>query len=119
MYIQGNIVSVPFPFTNLSEAKLRPAIVVSNNLIDSTGDVIIVMVTSQTKTDGLNIPIGINDSDIDLPKQSYIRCHRLATIDVNIIERKIGSLSEEYLPVVLNKIKSIFDVNPALFLEQV
>lgn len=119
MYIQGDIVSVPFPFTDLSSAKLRPAIVVSNNYIDNTGDVIIVMVTSQYKMDGVNIPIGPNDIDIELPKQSYVRCHRIVTIDNDIIANKIGSLSAEYLTVVLSKIKSILDVHPKLFIKEV
>jgi mRNA interferase MazF len=119
MYVQGDIVSVPFPFTDLSSAKLRPAIVVSNNSIDITGDVIIVMVTSQYKMDGVNIPIGPNDIDIALPKQSYVRCHRIVTIDNDIIVNKIGSLSAEYLTIVLSNIKSIFDIHPKLFTKEV
>lgn len=119
MYVQGDIVSVPFPFTDLSSAKLRPAIVVSNNSIDITGDVIIVMVTSQYKMDGVNIPIGPNDIDIALPKQSYVRCHRIVTIDNDIIANKIGSLSKEYLSVVLSKIKGILDVNQSISVEEV
>lgn len=109
MYKQGDLISVPFPFTDLTSAKPRPAIVISNSTIDNTGDLIIVMVTSQYRTDGINIPIGPNDVNVDLPKQSYVRCHRIATIDRNIISSKIGETESVFLSVIIETIKSVFD----------
>ena len=41
-YQQGDVISVPFPFTDLSTSKPRPALVLSNNLVAGTEDVIIV-----------------------------------------------------------------------------
>jgi mRNA interferase MazF len=57
MYQQGDIVSVSFPFTDLSQAKLRPALIISNDTIKDSGDLILIMITSQSKADGINIPI--------------------------------------------------------------
>ena len=110
MYKQGDIVSVKFPFTDLSSAKLRPALIVSNAIIDNTGDVVIVMITSQQREDGLNLPITENDIDVKLPKQSYVRCHRLATIDMGIVESKIGEITISFLNQIASEVKSIIDI---------
>ena len=46
-YNQGDIVLVKFPFTNQLGFKRRPAIVVSNNVINSSADVILAIITTQ------------------------------------------------------------------------
>jgi mRNA interferase MazF len=45
---QGDVVLVPFPFTNLSAIKQRPALVISpDRLNDTRPDVVVVAITSQ------------------------------------------------------------------------
>lgn len=46
MYKQADIVVVKFPFTDGSEFKKRPALVVSNETINKNGDYLIVQITS-------------------------------------------------------------------------
>jgi mRNA interferase MazF len=49
-FVKGDIVVVPFPFSNLSGSKRRPALV----LIDLRGDdIIICQITSQKPTDDI------------------------------------------------------------------
>jgi mRNA interferase MazF len=46
-YRRGDVVLVPFPFTNQSAAKQRPAIVISSDAYNAAGDdLVIVAVTS-------------------------------------------------------------------------
>src|SRR5947207_3199638 len=45
-YKQWDIVVVPFPFSNRSEAKRRPALVLSNRTFNSQGHTILAMVTT-------------------------------------------------------------------------
>ncbi|WP_299290002.1 type II toxin-antitoxin system PemK/MazF family toxin [uncultured Mucilaginibacter sp.] len=46
-YKQGDVVLLPFPFTNQQGSKVRPGIVVSNSLVNQTSkDVIIVQLTT-------------------------------------------------------------------------
>ncbi len=111
MYQQGDIIAVLFPFTDLSSAKLRPALVISNHIIDNTPDVIIVMITSKEKQDGLSVAINNEDVDCVFPKQSFIRIHRIATIEHSIIQNKIGTASKGFINKVVGEINTI--ISPA------
>ena len=107
VYKRGDIIAVPFPFTDLSSSKLRPALIISNDSISNTGDVVIVMITSQNKNDGYNIPIAELDVNKALPKNSFVRCHRIATIDQSIIYKKIGEANIDFTDKIVGLIHSI------------
>ncbi len=109
-YQQGDVVSVSFPFTNLSNSKLRPALVISNNLVTNTGDLIIVMITSKVRNDGINLEINAGDIDFALPKKSFVRCHRIATIDVNLVDRKFATVNKNFIVKVLASVKDLIEV---------
>lgn len=107
MFKRGDIIAVPFPFTDLSSSKLRPALIISNDSISNTGDVVIVMITSQNKNDGYNIPITKVDVSQVLPKNSFVRCHRIATIDQSIIYKKIGEANIDFTDKIVGLVHSI------------
>jgi mRNA interferase MazF len=47
MYERGDVVLLPFPFTDLSATRTRPAVVVSvNTFAQETGDFTVAMITS-------------------------------------------------------------------------
>ena len=47
-YKRGDVVLVPFPFSNQTTIKKRPAVIISSNEYnDNSSDVIIIAVTSQ------------------------------------------------------------------------
>jgi mRNA interferase MazF len=49
-YEFGNVVLVPFPFTDQTAFKKRPAVIVSNRAYNSTGpDVVLMPITSQVR----------------------------------------------------------------------
>jgi mRNA interferase MazF len=105
MYQRGDIVSVPFPFTDLSETKLRPAIIISNELVNCTDDVIIVMITSKEKDDSFSLPIGDSNLSIPLPKASFVNCHKIVTIATSLIQKKISVASPDFINSVTMKIQ--------------
>jgi mRNA interferase MazF len=106
-YKRGDIIAVPFPFTDLSSSKLRPALIISNDSISNTGDVVIVMITSQNKEDGYTISITELDVNEALPKNSFVRCHRIATIDQSIIYKKIGEATPDFTNKIVGLIQAI------------
>lgn len=91
-YSRGDIVLIPFPFTDLRDSKMRPAIVVSNATVNRTNDLILAQITSQIKND--NFRFEIRDADVTRPLNGYseIRCHKIFTGSKSIIKMKISSL---------------------------
>lgn len=106
-FIKGDIVVIPFPFSNLSEVKKRPAFVVS----ELTGDdVILCQITSQTIKDKYSIPLSKNDFVIgNLSVKSNIRPNRIFTADKNIILYKVGNIKENKIREVIHKIIEIIN----------
>lgn len=57
-FVSGDVVVVPFPFSDLSQAKKRPALVVSSLEGD---DVILVQITSKATMDSYAVSLGESD----------------------------------------------------------
>lgn len=66
---------------------------------------IIVIITSQNKSDSLQIEIGEVDVSTILPKESFVRCHRIASIESKLIIGIISKANDNLLKVVEEKIK--------------
>lgn len=97
-YKKGDIVWVRFPFSDLTQTKRRPALVVSNDLINKTGDYILVQITSKLRNDGLSISIG-NDQYKGAPLQikSYVRPHKIFTLNESLILSQETAIIERTL----------------------
>ena len=105
MYKQGEIVVVPFPFSNLSGIKQRPVLILSKNSDnESSGDIITCAITSNIKISRYSVPID-NKSLIEgkIPKPSRIRVDKLFTIDQEIIKKKIARVDKETFEKVKNE----------------
>ena len=103
--VKGDVVVVPFPFSDLSQAKRRPALVVSKLEGD---DVILCQITSQSVKDNYAIPL--NDKDFgagSLKQPSNIRPNRIFTADSNIVLYKVGNLTKEKLNGIIEKVVEI------------
>lgn len=107
MFERGDIVSVPFPFTDLSESKLRPAIVLSNARMNSSGDVIVAMITSKFKDDGYSIPIPPDALTNALPKTSYIRFNRVVTLDESLIHKKLSEARNHLVVLAIERLTDL------------
>jgi mRNA interferase MazF len=101
-FVKGDVVVLPFPFSDLSNAKRRPAVV----LVQLQGDdVILAQITSQTVSDIYSIPL--KDSDFSygkLNKLSNIRPNRIFTADAAIILYKVGTLKPAKIEECITKV---------------
>lgn len=106
-FVKGDIVVIPFPFSDLSGSKRRPALV----LADLPGsDIILCQITSRFRKDKFSIEISQNDFSIGgLPVLSYIRPNRIFTADKNIILRKAGSLKSSLTKSIIQQVISILE----------
>lgn len=103
---KADIILIPFPFTNLSDAKIRPCLV----LIDAEFDVTVSFITTQTGwNDNASLPVKPGKQN-GLKKESLIRLNKLATIDKELIIGKIGELDASEKNMVNQKLKEIFQL---------
>ncbi len=81
---RGDIIKVPFPYTDRSTRQSRPALVVSSSdLEDTHGLLWVLMITSAENRGWLNdVPIN-NLTDAGLPAASVIRTAKIATIEAD------------------------------------
>lgn len=104
---KGNIVLVPFPFTDLTGSKLRPALI----LYSYGNDVVVAFISSSSKM--------ISDYDIlikrsqrnGLKVDSVLKLTKVITLDKKLIIGKIGDLEEDILKQVDNKLIKIFEIH--------
>lgn len=104
-FVKGDIVVVPFPFSDLSQAKRRPALVVCSL---AGFDLILCQITSRLMKDQYSI--SLNDADFmegSLKQPSNVRPNRIFTADSQIILYKIGTLKKSKLGEVIDKIIAI------------
>ena len=82
-FVAGDIVVVPFPFSDLADSKTRPAFVIR----DFDGeDLLLRQITSKALKNEFSIPIQRDDFKIDgLNKSSNIRPDKICTCSKNII----------------------------------
>jgi mRNA interferase MazF len=95
VYKFGDVVLVPFPFTDQTTTKKRPAVVVSSDLFNSQyADLIVMAITSKSVTGTVVGEVAIADwSDAGLLKPSIIK-PVVATIEKGLVIRKLGELQE-------------------------
>ena len=108
-YRKWDIILVPFPFTDLTAAKKRPALIVSPDDYNRSGrDVVITMLTSNVDASSRRGDHRIRFwKQSGLPKASLLRM-KFATIDQEIIVKRIGRLVEEERESVRDTLREFF-----------
>lgn len=108
-YKKGDIVIIRFPFSDLSKTKKRPALIISNDIVNKTGDYLMVQVTSKIHRD--NLSLLINKSDFiegkELPLRSCIRLHKIFLLNENLIIAKNTAVNYDFLKSVIEKITKL------------
>lgn len=105
---QGDIVLVPFPFTTGTSSKPRPAIVVSNTIVNKTQDVILAQITSKPRKDIFTYTLDTDKLSVSLNLASQVRCHKIFIIEKSTIIKKISKLNDEGITDLKVKIFSLF-----------
>jgi mRNA interferase MazF len=90
---RGDLLLVPFPFTDLSAAKRRPVLALT--AADSYGDFIALPVTSRPQSEhGLSIATTDMVSGT-LPAPSWVRTNRIVTLNSSLVVKIVGRVSEQ------------------------
>ena len=106
--VKGDVVVVLFPFSYLSSAKKRPALVLATPDGD---DVILCQITSRLVSDRYAILISENNfSSGSLRQESNVRPTRIFTADKRIIQYTAGHLNDEKMSAIVDRVVEIFQV---------
>jgi len=109
--MKGKIVLVPFPFTDLTAAKLRPALVI----YEGEKDVVVAFISSK-------IPPELSDVDVLITKNhasfrkaglkvdSVINLGKIATVLKDLIVGELGEFDEELKQEVNRKLRKIMEI---------
>lgn len=105
---RGDIVLVPFPFSNQTTTKKRPAAVISSNSYNNVSpDIVIMAVTSKTeKTFGIGECLIKNWKEAGLLKPSSVK-PALSTVEQTLVLKKLGRLSSEDLILMDKALKEL------------
>lgn len=105
-FTKGSVVLVPFPFSDLSQAKMRPAVV----LVDAgRGDYVLCQVTSKPYSDPGAIKIAENDfEEGSLRVVSYARPAKLFTAHEDLFFSCVGKLSKTKSNEIIDSIIQLF-----------
>jgi mRNA interferase MazF len=102
---RGDVVVVPFPFSDLSQAKRRPALVVA---AAGSEDVILCQITSRAIRDGLEVGIDRDDfASGSLHQPSNVRPNRLFTADRRILMYSPGTLNTAAMTRITDRLVQI------------
>ena len=95
MFERGDLLLVPYPFSDLSASKRRPVLALTSP--DSYGDFIALQVTSRAQ---LENTIALTASDLvrgALPAASFIRTDRIVTLNASLVIKVFGRVREPIL----------------------
>ncbi|MBI2100442.1 MAG: type II toxin-antitoxin system PemK/MazF family toxin [Candidatus Vogelbacteria bacterium] len=105
----GDIILVPFPFTDLSGDKVRPALILAS--VGSNSIMAMISSTRHGKKWPSDYDILDNDADFaasGLKVSSRIHLGKLATIEAKIILGQLGFLTQKHCQQINKKLARLF-----------
>jgi mRNA interferase MazF len=110
-FSKGDVILVPFPFSDQTTTKKRPAVVVSaDNYNNTSQDIIIMAITGQTSS-----YIGIGEFLIEdwqgagLLKSSAVKS-AISTIEQRLVVKSLGRLSSKDLSTLHKALRELLDL---------
>lgn len=107
-YKRGDIVLVPFPFTDLSSSKRRPALVVSPDWFNSSNqDLVLVAITSQIGDDPRSVMLDEADF-VGGNCRPMVKWAKVLTIHSALIGKRLCAITESRLEQILKTIREFY-----------
>lgn len=104
-FVKGDVVVIPFPFSDLTQAKRRPALVIAAPRGD---DLILCQITSKAVRDDYAVPLGDDDFETGALRQpSNVRPNRIFTADHHLVLYRIGALGKLKMDTVVEAVVEI------------
>lgn len=106
---KGDIVLIPFPFTDGKAHKKRPALVISNkeHHEEDFGKYVCLALTSQEAKDKRFEHKIVKWSEAGLPKKSWVVVNKTFSTEDAFIEKELGEMDTDDLRIVMEMFNSI------------
>ena len=108
-FVRGQVVVLPFPFSNLKTQRSRPVLVLAN--LGSYNDLIVCMITARPSE------LSIEITDVDFLQgqltapTSYVRPDRLFTAEPTLVKGIVGTLTSSKMREILDQVSEIFSMD--------
>lgn len=109
-YKPGNIILIPFPFTDFSTFKQRPALVISSSRFNQAGGDVIIAALSSHLRERNKYEYRLSPAEqhaAGLPLPSVIKLGKIITLDKRLIRKSIGGLPSKTVKNILAEIHKI------------
>jgi mRNA interferase MazF len=104
---KGEIVLIPFPFTDLSGQKVRPALILHAN--NRAEDCLVAFISSRPQVRMHGFDIAVTSSKRNgLKFDSVVKVNKVATLQKKTVIGKLGTLESSLLEDVNNKLRTLF-----------
>jgi len=104
---KGDIILIPFPFTDLTGNKNRPALV----LVSSRLDVVVAFISTQIQRQENEDLFLVASHENGLKKDSIVVLRKLATVDRALAIGRIGILGDNDIVLLNKKLKILFQLD--------
>ncbi|MEK6823508.1 MAG: type II toxin-antitoxin system PemK/MazF family toxin [Nanoarchaeota archaeon] len=110
---QRDIILIPFPYTDLSQNKKRPAIILSNNEHNSKNqDLICCAITSNPREYVNSVKFSFKDLDIgNLPFESRAKPNKIFTLNKNLIIKRLAKLNINKSKEIINSLNFFIKID--------
>jgi mRNA interferase MazF len=109
--MKGKIVLVPFPFTDLTAAKLRPALII----YEGKEDVVVAFISSKVQSGLTEADVLISKKDTGFKRSglkvdSLIKLDKIATVLKDLVVGELGEIDEESVREVNRKLRKMLEL---------
>ncbi len=101
---KGDIVLIPFPFTDLTGSKNRPALI----LVVAKSSITVAFISTQSRwKEDTDLVLQPNENN-GLKKESLVRLSKLATLEKSLAIGLLGRIDPDQLQLLNRNLKSLF-----------
>ena len=92
---KGDVILIRFPFTDLSQTKKRPVLVVKDQ--NDYGDFVCFQITSRKMQSYLLEILSSDYKDNELKINSFVKYDKCFTLNKEIVDKKLSALNNHFL----------------------
>jgi mRNA interferase MazF len=111
---RGDIVLLPFPWTDLSSYKIRPALVISDDAFNKNNrDAVFLFITSKKYTSDFDYYLDAKDPSFKstgLKSASTFRISKIMTLEQNFAKRYLGHADKSLLQQLESGLKLLLNL---------